>query len=72
VQMSQAGGSCQPAKHNWGANWMLINYNGQPFQGPYSVQITALLNGHTVVANQVIPQYFQPGQLYQSNVQLMY
>jgi hypothetical protein len=72
VQISQAGGSFQPAKHNWGANWMLINYNGQPFQGPYSVQITALLNGHTVVANQVIPQYFQPGQLYQSNVQLMY
>lgn len=72
VQISQNGGPFQPAQHNWGANWMLINYSGQPFKGPYSVRITTMLNGHTVTASQVIPQYFQPGQLYESKVQLMY
>jgi hypothetical protein len=59
-------------QHNWGANWMLICYSGQPFRGPYDIQVTAKLNGHTLVAGQVIPEYFQPGVLYSSNVQLAY
>ena len=72
VEISQNGGLFRPLQHNWGANWMLINYSGQPFQGPYTVKINAMLNGHSVVALNVIPQYFQPGQQYESRVQLAY
>ena len=59
-------------QHNWGANWMLINYGGQPFKGPFDVQITAKLNGHTVTAPQAIPHNFQPGAEYTSSVQFAY
>lgn len=73
VEVRQAGSSeFQPVQHNWGANYMLICYSGQPFRGPYDVKITAKLNGHVVVAEHVIPEYFLPGGLYESNVQLAY
>lgn len=70
VSISQRDGSFIPAQHSWGANWMLINYSGAPFQGPYSVKINCMLNGHTVVAKDVIPAGFAPGQEYESNVQI--
>lgn len=55
-----------------GASYMLICYSGQPFRGPYDIKITARLNGHVVIAEHAIPEYFQPGALYESNVQLAY
>ena len=71
--MFQAGkSSFEPMQHNWGANWMAISYSGKPFQGPFDVQITAKLNGHTLIASKVIPQNFQPGALYNSKVQFAY
>ncbi|KAG0556809.1 hypothetical protein KC19_11G080800 [Ceratodon purpureus] len=74
VEIRQVGsnGSFQPCQHSWGANWMLINYTGQPFDGPYDVKITAKLNGHSVIAYRAIPKWFQPGALYNSNVQFKY
>jgi hypothetical protein len=59
-------------QHNWGASWMLIDYSGQAFRGPYDVQITAKLNGHSLIAWNAIPDYFQPGATYNSSVQLLY
>lgn len=56
-------------KHNWGANWMLINRSGQAFKGPYTIKVTAKLNGHSVVAEDAIPEGFEPGKLYESKVQ---
>jgi hypothetical protein len=55
-------------QHNWGASWMLIDYSGQPFKGPFDVQIIAKLNGHSLIAWNAIPDYFQPGATYNSTV----
>ena len=73
VSVRMAGSNYwQPMQHSWGASWMLICYSGQPFKGPYDIRITAKLNGHTAVATRAIPEYFQPGALYNSNVQMLY
>lgn len=72
VEVQCSNGDWSAAQLSWGANWMLINYSGQPFKGPYNVRITAKLNGHVVVAYEAIPEYFQPGTLYNSHVQLRY
>lgn len=73
VEIRTTGSSSfQPAKHNWGASWMLINTSGQPFKGPYDVKIVSKLNGHTVIAEKAIPEFFEPGKLYESNVQMAY
>lgn len=70
VEIKHSGStSFQPAKHNWGANWMLINTSGQAFKGPYTIKVTAKLNGHSVVAEDAIPEGFEPGKLYESKVQ---
>lgn len=65
-------GYFQYAQHSWGANWMLINYSGVPFQFPLTIKITTKLNDHTVVAEDVIPDWFGPGVQYESNVQIRY
>lgn len=62
----------QPMRHSWGANWMLQNYDGQPFKGPYDIKVVSKLNKHYVVANGVIPNYFSPGATYVSRVQMAY
>jgi hypothetical protein len=59
-------------QHNWGASWMLIDYSGQPFKGPFDVQIIAKLNGHSLIAWNAIPDYFQPGATYNSTVQFLF
>ncbi|KAG0601799.1 hypothetical protein M758_11G140400 [Ceratodon purpureus] len=73
VEIRHSGSSSfQPAKHNWGASWMLINTSGQAFKGPYDIRVVSKLNGHAVTAEKVIPEFFEPGKLYESNVQLKY
>ena len=64
--------SFEPMPHNWGANWMAVSYSGKPFTGPFDVRITAKPNGHTLTASKVILQNFQPGALYNSNLQFAY
>ncbi|CAN5958934.1 unnamed protein product [Sphagnum jensenii] len=69
VMIRQSGSyEWEPMQHNWGASWMLIDYSGQPFKGPFDVQIIAKLNGHSLIAWNAIPDYFQPGATYNSTV----
>ncbi|CAK9868077.1 unnamed protein product [Sphagnum jensenii] len=69
VMIGQSGSyKWEPMLHNWGASWMLIDYWGQPFKGPFDVQIIAMLNGHSLIAWNAIPDYFQPRATYNSTV----
>nr|XP_024380170.1 expansin-B3-like isoform X1 [Physcomitrium patens] len=73
VEVLHSGSSSfQPAKHNWGANRMLINTSMKAFKAPYDIKVVSKLNGHAVTANKVIPEFFEPGKLYESHVQLAY
>ncbi|KAH7519629.1 hypothetical protein FEM48_Zijuj08G0057400 [Ziziphus jujuba var. spinosa] len=69
VELKQSGGDRElwhPMQHSWGATWMLKL--GSQLQPPFSIRLTTLTLHHTLVAHNVIPFNWQPGQTYRSRV----
>ncbi|XP_010056437.2 putative expansin-B2 [Eucalyptus grandis] len=68
VKLKQAldSDSWHPMQQSWGAVWKLDGA-GQ-LRAPFSIKLTSLESGKTLVAKHVIPAGWQPGQTYRSVV----
>ena len=55
-----------PMRHSWGSIWRLDTR--RPLRGPFSLRVTNG-SGRSLVADQVIPAYWQPNAAYRSLVQ---
>jgi Expansin C-terminal domain len=67
VLESTPGTTWTPLRQSWGAIWRLDS--SHPLQGPFSVRITTLTSGKTLVAENVIPADYVPNTVYESAVQ---
>ncbi|KAL6128997.1 hypothetical protein ACLB2K_072350 [Fragaria x ananassa] len=65
LELKQGNSDWLPMQESWGADW---KFNcGSQLQGPLSIRLIAD-SGQTLVANDVIPVGWQPGQTYRSVV----
>ncbi|OAY68019.1 Expansin-B6 [Ananas comosus] len=63
---SHGQGVWTPMRESWGAIWRLDS--NHPLQGPFSVRLTTLTSGKTLVAADVIPANWKPLTTYRSVV----
>lgn len=56
-------------EQSWGATWKVMLPNG--IRGPYSVRITTIESSKRVVAKNIIPANWTPGQYYRSQVNIV-
>ncbi|OIV89469.1 hypothetical protein TanjilG_20953 [Lupinus angustifolius] len=67
VELKEANsGSWHSMQQSWGVVWKLDN--GSPLQAPFSIRLTTLKSGKTIVADDVIPAGWNPGETYKSTV----
>ncbi|KAK8498771.1 hypothetical protein V6N13_140140 [Hibiscus sabdariffa] len=68
VDLKQAldSDSWQPMQQSWGAVWKLDA--GSQLRAPFSIRLTSLDTGNTIVAADVIPAGWEPGKTYRSAV----
>lgn len=65
LELKQGNSDWLPMQESWGADWKFNS--GSQLQGPLSIRLIAD-SGQTLVANDVIPVGWQPGQTYRSVV----
>lgn len=69
VELSQSN-TWHPMFRSWGSRWAFNT--GSPLQTPFSIKLTESGNGNgsnnTIIAENVIPKNWQPGQVYHSLV----
>ena len=61
-------GAWMPMQQSWGAVWKLDSGGSTGLRAPFSIRLTALKSGDTLVARNVIPATWQPGITYRSLV----
>ncbi|CAN0905307.1 EXPB15, partial [Linum grandiflorum] len=66
VEVKQASSNWIPMQRLWGALWKLNS--GSPLGGPLSFRLTSKTSKKTIVAQNVLPYGWQPGQTYRSAV----
>eukprot|EP00253_Pinus_taeda_P012898 PITA_12898 len=65
VDLKQANSNTwQPMQQTWGANWAL---NSGPLSAPFSIRLTTLSTGKTLIIDNAIPENWQANATYNTN-----